>query len=87
MPANTPGILIMNTLMDAASIKDKDKGPHPDIIEKAAADGVLLVRTLDLLRYANAVEKGILTKQMFRNTILREAGWLKVEGDTAKIIR
>ncbi len=84
---NTPGILIMNTLMDADSIKEKDQGPHPDIIKKAAADGVLLVRTLDLLRYANAVEEGILKQEEFRKTILAESGWLKVEKGVAKVVR
>ena len=61
VPPNTPGILIMNSLMNSDSLEDKDQRPHPDIIKKAAADGVLLMRTLDLLRYASAVEDGSLT--------------------------
>ena len=87
VPTNTPGILIMNTLMDADSIKEKDQRPHPDIIKKAVADGVLLVRTLDLLRYANAVEEGALTREAFRQTILGESGWLKVENGKATVVR
>ena len=87
VPPNTPGILIMNTLMNSDSLEDKDQRPHPDIIKKAAADGVLLIRTLDLLRYASAVEDGSLTKEEFKRTILSESGWLNVENGTAKIVR
>jgi len=87
VPPNTPGILIMNTLMNSDSLEDKDQRPHPDIIRKAAADGVLLIRTLDLLRYASAVEDGSLTKEEFKRITLSESGWLNVENGTAKIVR
>jgi hypothetical protein len=86
LSADTPGILIMNTLMGAACIKDKDQVPHPDIIKKARDDRVLLVRTLDLLRFANAVEEGGYTKEQFRQIILGGSGWLKVEGDRAELV-
>jgi hypothetical protein len=81
------GILIMNTLMGVKSLPEKDQPPHPDIIKKAVADHVLLVRTLDLLRYADAIERGHLTKEVFHKTILTESGWLKVEGETATVER
>jgi hypothetical protein len=85
LPSTIPGILIMNTLMGVDSLQEKDQAPHPDIIQKAAADHVLLIRTLDLLRYADGIEQGKLTKEAFRNTILTESGWLKVEGESATV--
>jgi hypothetical protein len=45
------------------------------------------MRTLDLLRYASAVEDGSLAKEEFKRTILSESGWLNVENGTAKIVR
>ena len=78
LPAQTPGILIMNTLMTATSLAEKDLPPHPDIIKKAVADNVLMVRTLDLLRYADGVESGTLKKKDLLNTLLHESGWMRV---------
>jgi hypothetical protein len=82
-----PGVLIMNTLMGTSSLEEKDEPPHPDIIKKAVKDRVILIRTLDLLRYADCVEKAALTKEAFKKTILTEAGWLKVENDMAQVVK
>jgi hypothetical protein len=87
LPPTTPGILIMNTLMGVNSIKEKDQQPHPDIIQKAVLDRVLLVRTLDLLRYADGIDKGIFSKEAFKKVFLTESGWLKVENDTFQIVK
>jgi hypothetical protein len=87
LASTVPGVLIMNTLMGVNSLQEKDQSPHPEIIEKAVADRVLLIRTLDLLRYADGIEQGNRTKEDFRNTILTESGWLKVENDTAEIVK
>jgi len=86
LPTDTPGLLIMNTIMSAKSLADKDRPPHPDIIAKAVTDNVLLIRTLDLLRYADCVERAIFSKGEFRETILSKAGWLKVENDTLEVV-
>lgn len=85
IPPATPGVLIINTMMSAESLADKDERPHPDIVRKAVADNVLLARTLDLLRYADAIERGVLTPESFRTTILTDAGWLQVKGDSAVV--
>ena len=87
LSTDTPGVLIMNTIMSAASLQEKDQPPHPDIIKKAVSDNVLLIRTLDLLRYADCVEKGVLARDTFKKDILAEAGWLKVENDTAQVVK
>ncbi len=87
VPAATPGILLVNTMMGASSLEEKDERPHPDIVQKAVVDNVLLIRTLDLLRYVDAIEKGVLTAESFKNVLLSECGWLMVEDDTAFVIK
>ena len=82
----TPGILVVNTMMSAESLDDKDARPHPDIVFKAKADNVLLIRTLDVIRYANAVERKILTAKSFRTHLLESTGWLHVEVDGASVV-
>ena len=87
LPAQTPGVLIMNTLMAATSLAEKDQPPHPDIIKKAVADNVLMVRTLDLLRYADGVESGSLKKDDFPNAILSGSGWMRVAGGQVETVK
>lgn len=73
--------------MSAKSLAEKDQAPHQDIIAKAVKDDVLLVRTLDLIRYANLVDDGTKNKDEFRKTILSESGWLKVEAGSVTIVK
>jgi hypothetical protein len=87
LATNTPGILIMNTLMEASSLREKDQSPHPDVISKAVTDHVLMLRTLDLLRFADGVERAVFKTEDMRRLMLSEAGWLRVEGDTIQICR
>jgi hypothetical protein len=82
-----PGILIMNTYRGVSSLEAKDDGPHPDIVKKAADNDVLLVRTLDLLRLADLVEKGSMTGQQALDRILSSAGWLRVKNGTVEVLR
>jgi len=84
---NIPGILVMNTLMSAKSLNEKDQSPHPDIIKKAVTDNVLLLRTIDLLRFADGVEAGILKKEDFMDTLMSQSGWLKVADNKCEVVK
>jgi hypothetical protein len=84
---STPGILIINTMMAVDTLKAKDERPHPDIIRKAVNDNVLLFRTLDLLRFVDGVERKIFTASDFRDLLLTDSGWLKVEGDSVNVVK
>lgn len=84
---NIPGILVMNTLMSAKSLNEKDQPPHPDIIKKAVTDNVLLLRTIDLLRFADGVEAGILKKEDFMDTLMSQSGWLKVADNKCEVVK
>jgi hypothetical protein len=83
---DTTGILVMNTLVNAKSLTEKDQPPHPDIIKKAIADNVLLVRTIDLLRFADGVEAGILKKEDFLAMLISRSGWLKVADSRCEVV-
>lgn len=87
VPPTTPGVLIMNTKLGAASLKEKEEQPHPDIIGKAVDENVLLVRTLDLLRFADGVEKGFFKANDLRTLFLTKAGWLRVQADNVEIVK
>ena len=77
----------MNTLMEATSLVEKNAPPHLDIIQKAVADHVLMIRTFDLLLFADGVERGVFKKDELRRLILTEVGWLKVERDAYEIVK
>jgi len=81
LSSDSPGILIMNTMRNANSLGAKDVRPHPDIIKKAVGDNVLMIRTMDLLRYINAIQNGKATADGFRKTVLSEGGWLEVSAE------
>lgn len=87
LSSTTPGILIMNTMMKAACLAEKDELPHRDIIAKAVSDNVLLLRTLDLLRYADLIEQGKRSTSDFSTDILGNTGWLKVANGAVAIVR
>ncbi|RJP36912.1 MAG: hypothetical protein C4547_06545 [Phycisphaerales bacterium] len=87
LTADVPGLLILNTKVKAKSLAEKDEPPHPDIIKKAVQENVLMIRTLDLLRYADLVESGAIEKEQFHSTILGESGWLRVKDGTVTVVK
>ena len=83
----TPGLLIINTMMKATSLVEKEDPPHHNMIEKAVADNVLLVRTLDLLRCADQVDHRKTSKEAIRKLLLSGGGWLKAEQDAVQVVK
>ena len=81
----TPGILITNTFMEAKNFKEKDERPHPDIVKKATRENVLILRTLDLIRLANLVEKGCVSTAEAKNMFLKSAGWLRADEHSVQV--
>ena len=86
LPATTGGILIMNTMINAKSLVEKDQLPHPDIIKKAVIDNVLLIRTLDLLRLADLCQLGRVAKSQVLEFLLTKKGWLRVAGEAVTVV-
>ena len=87
LPRTFPGIAIVNTFRSAGALGEKDRPPNSEIIVKAVQDNVLLIRTLDLLRLADLKERGIKTGEDFKDILLHETGWMKVEGDDVMVVQ
>jgi hypothetical protein len=83
----TPGILIMNTMRNAGSVAAKGERPHPDIIKKAVGDNVLMIRTVDLLRYVNLVQGGKASAKQFQELVLSQPGWLEVTVEGPRVLQ
>ncbi len=83
---STPGLLVMNTMTKATTLSEKDEPPHGDIIEKAVAENVVLVRTLDLLRIVDLVEQGKVGAEDARGRLLTGFGWLTVRDDKLEVV-
>lgn len=81
LPNSTPGILIINSKAGAVSVAAKSERPHPDIIKKAQTDNVLMISTLDLLRYADCVERGVIARDSMREYLLTKNGWMTITDD------
>lgn len=86
LPGTTPGILICNTFRNTRSLEEKDTRPHHETVEHAMRNNVLMIRTLDLLRYLDLVERGVLDRGSLLERMLHKAGWMRVEGDTVEIV-
>jgi len=73
--------------MEVNSFAEKDQPPHPDIIKKAVSDSVLLIRTIDLLRYADGIEAGVFNKEDFIDILTSQSGWLKIADNECEVIK
>lgn len=85
-PSTTPSILILNTFLKATSLEEKDQPPNQEQIKYAARQNVLVMRTLDLLRFVDLVERGIATPQQFYDVVMSDNGWLRVDADAFTVI-
>ena len=59
-----PALLVVNSFADADTVKVKDKQRiSPKVLNLATRNGVLIVRTLDLLRLADLLEQGSISAE------------------------
>lgn len=86
LSSSAPGVLIVNTMMNAKSMSEKDTPPHPDIIKAAVSNRTLLLRTFDLLRMVDLIESGKVTNEECRTALLSQTGWLTVEDDSQLVV-
>jgi hypothetical protein len=71
-----PGILFINTFSRAPTVKKKDKVIDRNICSWAVSRDVLVVRTLDLVRLKERLDKGSIKASSLLNALLKEHGWL-----------
>ncbi len=83
-----PAILIANTFADAETVKVKgNQRVGPIECQKAARDGVLVIRTLDLVTLLDQLERGVTSKDEIWKLLTTAAGWLKVTGDAREVVK
>lgn len=88
LPDEYPSLLIVNTFAGAATVQAKDQQRvGPNECRKAVHDHVLILRTLDLARLADLVEKGVVSLPDIRNYFMTETGWMKVTRDGSEVVK
>ncbi|MBT6045594.1 MAG: hypothetical protein HOG49_02120 [Candidatus Scalindua sp.] len=82
-----PAILIINThIRSSRTILEKDQDVAEEQVKQAKKMGVLILRTLDLLKLLSLMyDKKINLKEII-NLITKNHGWLKVNNDSYEII-
>jgi hypothetical protein len=79
LPASFPAVLIINSFAESTSLEDKDRPVGDEQVEHAAKNGVLIVRTLDLLHLLSLVEAGKLDAAKVLALFKSEKGWLRAD--------
>lgn len=70
------------------TLKDKEQQRvSPTECAYAAKRDVLIVRTLDLVRLLDQLERGIVTTEAIRDLFTTKTGWLKVKGDKRTVVK
>jgi hypothetical protein len=83
-----PSLLVVNTFAEAKTEVEKSKqrvGPLE--CKKAVRDHVLVIRTLDLVRLLDQLDRRIVSEATIRKLLTSATGWLKVEGDTRRVVK
>ena len=85
LDATFPSILIINTnIKNARSLDEKDKPVAPDQVRHAKHLGILVLRTLDLLRLLGLYKWGTITRDEVLRLLTTGAGWLRVTDERAQ---
>ena len=85
-PANFPTLLIVNTgIKNARSLAEKDRTIEPEQVRHATKNGILILRTLDLLYLAVLQAAGRIEKEQIRELLLTKVGWLRVDASARSI--
>ncbi len=85
---DTPGILIVNTFLDASSLDAKDQQVEPGVARHAARVNVTVIRTLDLFRFVCMVFTGEVEATELLDVIADQGGgWLRIDGRGVKLLK
>ncbi|MHC4714788.1 MAG: hypothetical protein ACYTAN_16210 [Planctomycetota bacterium] len=87
LPSSFPTILIINpNIRNSSSIADKDRDLPPEQIEHAVRIGVLVLRTLDLLRLLGLTKTERYTAHQVLSVLTSHHGWLRAEEGSYQIV-
>jgi hypothetical protein len=83
-----PSILLINTdIKKSASIEDKDQPIAEEQVKHAVKIKVLILRTLDLLFLLRHLDNSKILQQDIIDLFSNNAGWLKVDNESWKIVQ
>ncbi len=87
LDAAVPSILIINTnIKNARSLEEKDQPVAPEQVKHAKHIGILVLRTLDLLRLLGLYKRGTITREEVLRLLATVSGWLRVTDERAEIV-
>lgn len=78
-PDDFPGVLVASTFHRAETLEERDQPVERDVTRFAAAEHVLIVRTLDLMRLKKLVSKDVAEVGRFVSAIQEGGGWFEVD--------
>lgn len=85
-PDDFPGLLVANTFAVFQDFKEKNKRIEPNECKRAAADHILVMRTIDLLNLYELISQERLQVKQFIDLLLTTSGWLKVDDNGCEVI-
>jgi len=85
LPGTFPAVLVINSFAEATTLEGKDQPVALGQVQHAARNGILILRTLDLLRLLALKEKGVLDAAAVLQLLKTAKGWLRVEMDSYAI--
>src|SRR2546427_4339491 len=87
LDATFPSILIINTsIKNGRSLEEKDQPVAPEQVKHAKHLGILVLRTLDLLRLLGVYKRGTITRDEVLRLLATVSGWLRVTDERAEIV-
>jgi hypothetical protein len=88
LPASFPSLLVINTnIKKSASLEAKDRPVAAEQVEHAARNGVLIIRTIDLLFLIQRRLAGTMTSNEILVLLLQSHGWLRVTRESCEVLR
>ncbi len=86
-PRKFPSILIINShIRNSRTIIEKDKAVENEQVVLAVDHNVLILRTIDLLRFASLKLESKISTEEFLKLLTSESGWLKANDEGYEVI-
>jgi hypothetical protein len=73
-----PALVVANNFHQRHNIQQRDEAVHPDVVDRAKEDGILLVRTLDLVRLRTLAASDDEAVGGFTQALRESSGWFEV---------
>jgi hypothetical protein len=83
---DAPAMVVANTFREGRTMVERDQPMPAEVVQRAAEDHVVLVRTLDLLRLGQRAANGFPAAEQLSEALRGGGGWFEVDASlTAKL--